>query len=162
MDTSALFDLILQLALGPLFQIFSPSKRAAFASRFRFLEVSDGHSVIEQHHPAEAVFILLSGRMEVVHRGDDDPPDEKVLASLGPGELFGEMSLLWREPSLASVTACGKCWLLALPSQSFQELLDHHPEVAELAARIAEERREQNKRTLRDALGHRNGKAGLI
>ena len=53
-------------------------------------------------------------------------------------------------------------WLLALPAQSFQEMLDHHPDLAKLAARIAEDRREQNKRTLRDALGHRNGKAGLI
>ena len=153
---------------SPLFQIFSTSKRSAIARRFRFLEVSDGHAVIEQHHPAEAVFILLSGQMEVVHVDDAGPdgelaPDaEKVLATLGPGELFGEMSLLWREPSLASVVARGKCWLLALSAESFREMLDHHPEMAELAANIARERREQNKRTLRDALRHRDGEAGII
>jgi cAMP-dependent protein kinase regulator len=152
---------------SPLFQIFSGAKRSSIARRFRFLEVSDGHAVIEQHQPAEAVFILLSGHMDVIHSGDDPegelgPGDEKVLATLGPGELFGEMSLLWREPSLASVVARGKCWLLSLSAQSFQEMLEHHPQLAELAATIAEERREQNTRTLRDALGHRDGKAGLI
>ena len=171
-DHSQVLSLLLQflrerlinrlIRTSPVFQIFSHTKRSAIARRFRFLEVSDGHSVIEQHHPAEAVFILLSGQMEVVHRDDDDPDDEKVLASLGPGELFGEMSLLWQEPSLASVTARGKCWLISLSAQSFREMLDHHPELAELAARIAKERREQNQRTLRDALGHRDGKAGLI
>ncbi len=153
---------------SPLFQIFSTSKRSAIARRFRFLEVSDGHAVIEQHHPAEAVFILLSGQMDVIHVDDamangEMPPDaEKVLATLGPGELFGEMSLLWREPSLASVVARGKCWLLALSAESFAEMLDHHPEMAELAATIAKERRDQNKRTLRDALRHRDGEAGII
>ena len=146
---------------SPLFQIFSETKRSAIARRFRFLEVTDGNSVIDQHHPTEAVFILLSGHMEVVHR-DDETGDAKVLANLGPGELFGEMSLLWREPSLASVVARGKCWLLALPAQSFKEMLEHHPELAELAARIANERRAKNARTLRDALGHRDGKAGII
>jgi len=150
-----------------LFRIFSSSKRSAIARRFRFLEVSDGHSVIEQHHPAEAVFILLSGHMDVIHRDGDGSSQpatdaEKTLATLAPGELFGEMSLLWREPSLASVVARGKCWLLALSADSFREMLDHHPELAELAARIAEERRAQNKRTLRDALRHRDGKAGII
>jgi CRP-like cAMP-binding protein len=151
---------------SPLFRIFSESKRAAIVRRFRFLEVADGHPVIEQHRPTEAVFILLSGRMQVVHRdgasGDAGESGERVLATLTPGELFGEMSLLWREPSLASVVARGKCWLLALPTESFQEMLDHHPELAELAARIANERREKNARTLRDALGHRDGKAGII
>ena len=147
---------------SPLFKIFSSGKRAAIAQRFRFLEVSDGHTVIDQHRPAEALFILLSGQMEVIH-GDESPADDdKVLATLAPGELFGEMSLLWREPSLASVVARGKCWLLALPAADFREMLDHHPQLAALAANIASERREQNKRTLRDALGHRDGKAGII
>jgi CRP-like cAMP-binding protein len=146
---------------SPVFQIFATTKRSAIARRFRFLEVADGKAVINQHHPAEGVFILLSGQMEVVHE-DDETGADKCLATLRPGELFGEMSLLWREPSLASVIARGKCWLLALPAQSFQQMLDHHPELAELAARIAEERRSENKRTLRDALGHRDGEAGII
>lgn len=148
---------------SPLFRIFSSTKRSAIAKRFRFLEVADGCTVIDQHRPAEALFILLSGHMDVLHREDGAVEGtEKVLATLGPGELFGEMSLLWREPSLASVIARGKCWLLSLPATSFQEMLDHHPALATLAARIAEERRLKNVRTLRDALGHRDGKAGII
>ena len=150
---------------SPLFQIFSSAKRSAIVRRFRFIEVADGNAVIEQHRPAEAVFILLSGNMDVIHEDDpdlEDGPEEKVLATLGPGELFGEMSLLWREPSLASVIARGKCWLLALPAESFREMLDHHPELAEMASRLARERREQNKRTLSDALRHRDGTAGIF
>jgi CRP-like cAMP-binding protein len=145
---------------SPLFRIFSGTKRAAIAQRFQFLEAEDGREIIQQHQPAEAVFVLLSGHMEVVHCGDDGV--EKVLATLESGELCGEMSLLWREPSLASVIARGKCWLLALPARSFREMLDHHPQLAALAAGIAEERRAANKRTLRDALGHRDGNVGII
>jgi CRP-like cAMP-binding protein len=150
---------------SPLFRIFSGTKRSAIVQRFQFLEAEDGHRIIEQHHPAEAVFILLSGRADVVHQADSDGEgdgEEKVLATLVPGELCGEMTLLWREPSLASVIARGKCWLLALPAESFRELLDHHPQLAAMAAGIAEERRAANKRTLRDALGHHDGKVGII
>jgi len=134
---------------SPLFGIFSGTKRSAITRRFRFLEVADGHRVIAQHCPAEAVFVLLAGQMEVVHEGDDESPS-KVLAALAPGELFGEMSVLWREPSLASVFARGKCWLLALPARSFQEMLDHHPQLAAMAATIAEERRRENQQALGD------------
>jgi CRP-like cAMP-binding protein len=145
---------------SPLFQIFSGTKRSAIAQRFQFLEAEDGREIIQQHQSADAVFVLLSGRMEVVHCGDDG--EEKGLATLESGDLCGEMSLLWREPSLASVIARGKCWLLALPAQSFREILDHHPQLAAMAAGIAEERRAANKRTLRDALGHRDGEVGII
>ena len=150
---------------SPLFRIFSGTKRSAIAQRFQFLEAEDGREIIQQHQPAEAVFVLLSGQMDVVHRGDATEAEdgvEKVLATLGPGELCGEMSLLWREPSLASEIARGKCWLLALPAQSFREMLDHHPQLAAMAAGIAEERRAANKQTMRDALGHRDGEVGII
>jgi cAMP-dependent protein kinase regulator len=142
---------------SPLFQIFSLAKRWAIAKRFRFLEVVDGHCVVEQHHPSEEIFILLSGQLEVVHCKEasdhqQEPSAEERLTTLEPGEMFGETSLLWKQPAHASVVARGKCWLLALPAWSFQEMLEHHPELAVQASRLARERREQSRRPLREPL----------
>ena len=132
---------------SPLFQIFSNTKLSAIARRFRLLEAEEGCALIEQDGPCEAIFMLLAGHVDIVRRHETDGPSgrapcEKLLTNLEPGELFGEMSLLWHEPSQASLIARGRCWLLALPARSFQEMLDHHPELAVQASRIAQTRRD--------------------
>ena len=131
---------------SPLFQIFSATKLSAIARRFRLLEAEAGCALVEQGRACEAVFMLLAGRSDLVHGGAADPSSsavsrEKALATLEPGELFGEMSLLWQEPSQASLITRSRCWLLALPARGFQEILEHHPELAVRASRIARARR---------------------
>ena len=41
-------------------------------------------------------------------------------------------------------------------------IVEHHPELGAKASRIAAERRNQNSHTLRDALRHRDGRAGIF
>ena len=132
---------------SPLFQIFSTPKLSAIARRFRLLEAEEGCALVEQNHPCEAIFMLLAGPIDIVRRDETDgssgrPPCEKLLTTLEPGELFGEMSLLWHERSQASLITRGRCWLLALPARSFQEMLEHHPELAVQASRMARTRRD--------------------
>jgi CRP/FNR family cyclic AMP-dependent transcriptional regulator len=49
---------------------------------------------------------------------------------LGPGDFFGELSLLDRQPRVASVTADEPTTCLALASWDFQKLLESEPGVA--------------------------------
>ena len=132
---------------SPLFQIFSSTKLSAIGRRFRLLEAEAGCALVEQGRACEAVFMLLAGRIDLIHQEATDAfsgpvSGEKSLATLEPGELFGEMSLLWQEPSQASLITRSRCWLLALPAHGFQEILEHHPELAVRASRIARARRE--------------------
>jgi CRP/FNR family transcriptional regulator, cyclic AMP receptor protein len=67
--------------------------------------------------------------------------DEKQIATAGPGEYFGEMSLLDGEPRSATVTAITDLTTFSIPSWHFYELLEHHPSmtkalIAELCDRI--------------------------
>ena len=56
--------------------------------------------------------------------------DGEHLATLGPGDFFGELSLLDRQPRVATVTAEGPRICLAIASWDFEALLEEQPKLA--------------------------------
>ena len=48
---------------------------------------------------------------------------------MGPGDYFGEMSLIDGKPRSASVTAKGELHTLGIPAWNFNQLLDQNPEM---------------------------------
>ena len=63
------------------------------------------------------------------------------LAKLKEGDIFGEMSLLTRQPATATVTSMGNAILLRLPRENFQELVVTHPQILELVSTLTDQRR---------------------
>lgn len=61
-----------------------------------------GEVMIQQGDPAVAFLLIVAGRAEVSHRGDDGIT---VLATVGPGYVVGEIALLRETPRTATVTA---------------------------------------------------------
>ena len=62
---------------------------------------------------------------------------------LGPGDYFGEISLIDGKPRSATVTAAGSLTTLAVPHLAFSEMLDENPAAArdvliQLCARLRE------------------------
>jgi CRP-like cAMP-binding protein len=55
---------------------------------------------------------------------------EKAIATLGPGEVFGELAALDPEPRMASVTVTEPALLLRMGNAELHELIAEHPEVA--------------------------------
>jgi CRP-like cAMP-binding protein len=102
---------------GSLFAPLDSSERDRVAERFRFLEVREGAILIRQRELSDALFVLLAGEMEVIQSGVDQ---DRVLARLGVGDVFGEMSVLTGDPAIASVVAKRKSWVLALPRGSLR------------------------------------------
>jgi CRP-like cAMP-binding protein len=83
----------------------------------------------------------MSGRVEVTVRGAGDV--ETRLAVLGPGDHFGEMSLMTGAPRSATVTTLEETRLLEIGKAAFRELLARRPELVEslgaaLQLRLAE------------------------
>ncbi|HUF24651.1 MAG TPA: cyclic nucleotide-binding domain-containing protein, partial [Vicinamibacterales bacterium] len=62
-------------------------------------------------------------------------------ADLGPGDCFGEMSLVTGEPRAASVAARGDCLAIEIPADAFAELARVNPVAVERVAALAAERR---------------------
>ncbi len=91
------------------------------AARLERLEVSTGETIIRQGEAGEECYVLRSGRVEVLARGAQG--DERVLATLDPGSLFGEAALLTDGPRNATVRATEPCTLLALRRTDLLEVL---------------------------------------
>ena len=117
-----------------LFAPFSGPERQSLAARFRLLEAEPGAEIVTQGMKTPGLYILLAGRASV-HLED------RVIAELGPGDLFGEISLLTHGPAVASIRAGGRCHLLELPRADFFEVIMTHPQVLELVNELAEDRK---------------------
>ena len=59
---------------------------------------------------------------------------------LGPGDFFGELALLTRQPRMADVVADSYCHLLVLEARDFQRLLRASPEIRKSIELVADQR----------------------
>jgi CRP-like cAMP-binding protein len=75
--------------------------------------------VIEEDSLGQALYLLLDGRVRVCHEDLG-----RTIARLGPGQLFGEMSLIDDLLTSATVRTETPCTLLVVPRGPFQALLD--------------------------------------
>ena len=87
-----------------------------------------GALVITEGDLADALYVVISGRVKVFLGSDDGK--EVVLTILVPGECFGEIALLDEEPRSASVAAMEKTKLLVIRRDTFLELLQGNPILA--------------------------------
>jgi len=97
-----------------------------------------GHTVFEDGTPSSGLFIVLTGRVRIL--GTDGE-----LAELGPGEHFGELSLLFGTAHQHTVETLEDSELMVLPKERFDALLGDNPRLAGEIRRKAEERMAMNR-----------------
>lgn len=104
-----------------------PSSSSGDARGAHLVEFAPGAIIVEQGAPGSEMFIIDDGEVEIVRsRAGID----KVLVTLGPGDFFGEMSVLENRPRSATARAKGACRLLPIDASTLDALLREHPEVA--------------------------------
>ena len=81
--------------------------------------------------------MLLSGKVDVWRRDDNS---QVLLATLGPGDVFGEISLVLDEPTSASVTTTQQSTVLFLGREVFERLLKAVPAIGQYVRELGEER----------------------
>lgn len=84
------------------------------------IQVPAGETIARQGAPADKFFILLEGDAEVLR---DERGVETTIASLRPGDLFGEVAIMHDRPRSATVQARTSATLLAIERESFRELI---------------------------------------
>jgi CRP-like cAMP-binding protein len=85
-------------------------------------EFPAGRLIARQGDPGSGIFVVASGRARVV-RGDEQ------LAIFGPGDFFGELSVIDRAPRVASVVAVEPTTCLAIAAWDFMALLERRPKL---------------------------------
>jgi CRP/FNR family cyclic AMP-dependent transcriptional regulator len=71
--------------------------------------------------PGDALFVIVSGEVKISLPSDTG--EEAILATLGPGEVFGELALLDGSPRSASASALVATETVVLPRERFRELI---------------------------------------
>lgn len=125
------------LATAPLFRPLDRKQRFDLIRRFKAHDVAAGVTVIEEGSAGRGLFVLLSGQVDVSKR---DADEKVLLATLGPGEVFGEISLVNDEPASATVTAASQSTVLFLARDVFERLVEAVPDIGEYVRSLGEER----------------------
>lgn len=80
-----------------------------------------GRTIVAEGETSQSFYLLLSGRAKV--QRSDSEGKEVILAILGPGEFFGEMSLIDDAPRSASVITIEPCDFISVNKESFKAML---------------------------------------
>lgn len=109
-----------RIALLESLDLFAGASRLAverLASAATDLTVAADHVVIREGDEADALWVLVSGEVEVTARGE--AARARRLRTMGPGTYFGEIGLLRRMPRTATIRSLEPCTLLRIEGTDF-------------------------------------------
>lgn len=120
-----------------LFSGLSETERQALGARCALRTLRRGDVLMRQGDQADALYVVLSGRLAVTVEGLREPVSE-----IGPGQPAGEIAFLTGGTRTASVTAMRDTLVLSLSRGEFESLVGTHPGIwgtltAMLARRLA-------------------------
>jgi CRP/FNR family transcriptional regulator, cyclic AMP receptor protein len=108
------------LAEVPLFSACSQKDLALVARRGEDVTVDAGKVLVSEGATGSEFFVIISGKARVTRRG-------RKVATLGPGDFFGDLALLDKAPRNATVTADTPMELVVLAQREFAAIIDEVP-----------------------------------
>jgi putative peptide zinc metalloprotease protein len=105
----------------PPFNTMPPQLVAQIGNRMKVKYFKRGEVIAWQGEQSNALYIVRSGQVQMTYR--DSEGKERKDAKLGPGQFFGEASLLREQVHSATVTALEDCELLTLFRNKLQEVM---------------------------------------
>ena len=106
----------------PLFASASKHELAEIASIADEIDLPEGKVLIREGDTGREFFVLVDGTAEVSRAG-------KKVASIGPGDFFGEIALISKTPRNATITTTSPVRALVITDRAFRQLLDHSPQI---------------------------------
>ncbi len=106
-----------------VFEDVDPSDIDALAAIATEVEFPAGRTIARQGEVGNGLFVVAAGRVDVVRDGER-------LATLGPGQWFGELAVLARAPRMASCVAAEPTTCLAIAAWDAERLLLERPALA--------------------------------
>ncbi len=98
---------------------------------------SAGEVIFAEGDPGEIMYALLDGEVEIVRNG-------KVVETIPPGGVFGEMALLEKKPRSASAVARTESRLATITDKRFTTLVSQNPPFALTMMRLMSDRLRRN------------------
>lgn len=123
---------------APLFTALAEDSATALKARMVEVKVSKGQVLFNEGDSGDRLYIVTDGKIKLGIKSIDGR--ENLLAVLGPGEMFGELSLFDPSPRTATATALTDAKLLGLGQEDLNLWLAEHPEVAKHLLRALAQR----------------------
>lgn len=116
----------------PLFARCSPTSLESAAANTDEVDVVAGRTLIRQGEPSDTFYVLLDGAADVVIDG-------KNRRKLGPGDFFGEISMLDRGPATATVTTTMPSRMMVMSHMQFRDAIKGNQDLLiQVLAAVAE------------------------
>jgi CRP-like cAMP-binding protein len=128
---------------APLFTALDDAQAASLRASMDSVKISKGGILFKEGDEGEHVYVIVDGKLKLGTASGDGR--ENLLSILGPGEMFGELSLFDPGPRTSTATAVTDTKLLSLSHEKLIPWLQGNPEVSlHLLARLAQRLRRTN------------------
>ncbi|MCX6431028.1 MAG: Crp/Fnr family transcriptional regulator [Actinobacteria bacterium] len=128
---------------APLFTALDDAAAASLRSSMEIVKLSKGSTLFSEGDEGEHLYVIAEGKLKLGTSSGDGR--ENLLSVLGPGEMFGELSLFDPGPRTSTATAITDVRLLSLGHDKVIPWVTQHPQVAlDLLARLAQRLRRTN------------------
>ena len=133
---------------APLFSALDDASAASLRESMTGVKLSKGQTLFKEGESGDRLYVIVQGKIKLGTASGDGR--ENLLAILGPGEMFGELSLFDPEPRTSTATAVTDVRLVSLAHDQVIGLVTSYPQVSlELLRRLAQRFRKSNE-TLAD------------
>lgn len=123
-------DVIDAFETVPLFALLTPPTLEMLARRSRIAEFRSGDVLIAEGDSSRFVLLVIEGKVEVTKDG-------RVLASLGPTDIVGEIAALHDSPRTASVIATQAVTAISVPGDAFVSAVRGEADAWSMSASVA-------------------------
>ena len=114
------------LRRAPLFEGLDEESARALRRQMPDVKLSRGEHLFLEGQEGDRLYIVLDGKLKLTRAAADGR--ENLLSVLGPGEMFGELSLFDPRPRTASVSAVTDATLAGLAHDALRAWLREHPD----------------------------------
>jgi CRP/FNR family cyclic AMP-dependent transcriptional regulator len=143
MDRSIEDEPVEGLGRSPLFAALEPAAQQELRAQMAEVHLPRGQSLFDEGDPGDRLYVGTEGKVKLGRTAADGR--ENLLAVMGPGEMFGELSLFDPGPRSATVTAVTDAVFSSLSHEDLLRWLDGRPAVARgLLAQLAGRLRRAN------------------
>jgi CRP/FNR family transcriptional regulator, cyclic AMP receptor protein len=116
------------LSRAPLFEGLDENGARALRSRMNDVKLERGERLFAEGDDGDRLYVVLEGKLKLTRAASDGR--ENLLSVIGPGEMFGELSLFDPRPRTSSASAVTEARLAALPHDKLLLWLEGQPEAA--------------------------------
>jgi len=118
----------IELREVPLFSEMDEQEVAGIRAIMQEMKFKPGQVIIREGESGDLFYVITAGRAEIIIQDADGA--ELILREVGPGDFFGELSMLTNKPRVARVRAMDQVTTLALERDAFFDFLRKHAHAA--------------------------------